>query len=69
VDTDFEEQFDAHYGLLVPKQTILVRAYSNDSDDRILAEIQPKFIIMYEPNEDFVRRIEVGLSLPFGRTA
>ena len=39
---------------------MLVHAYSDDSDDRVLAEIQPKYIVMFEPNQDFVRRIEVG---------
>jgi DNA excision repair protein ERCC-4 len=56
-----EDEFDAHYGLLAPEQTVLVRAYSDDSDDRMLAEIQPKFIVMFEPNMEFIRRIEVGL--------
>lgn len=36
-----------------------MRAYSDDSDDRILAELQPRYIIMFEPNLEFVRRVEV----------
>ncbi|KIM83728.1 hypothetical protein PILCRDRAFT_97161 [Piloderma croceum F 1598] len=59
---DFENEFDAHYGLLAPEQTVIVRSYSDDSDDRVLAEIQPKYIVMFEPNQDFVRRIEVHRS-------
>lgn len=55
----FESEFDEHYGLLSPEQTVLVRAYSDDTDDRMLAEIQPKFIVMFEPNMEFIRRIEV----------
>ncbi|KAG5719298.1 DNA repair protein rad16 [Termitomyces sp. T112] len=55
----FANDFDAHYGLIAPEQTILVRAYSDDTDDRMLAEIQPKFIVMFEPNMEFIRRIEV----------
>lgn len=55
----FEDEFDTHYGLLAPEQTVLVRAYSDDTDDRMLAEIQPKFIVMFEPNMEFIRRIEV----------
>jgi DNA excision repair protein ERCC-4 len=55
----FESEFDVHYGLLSPEQTVLVRAYSDDTDDRMLAEIQPKFIVMFEPNMEFIRRIEV----------
>jgi DNA excision repair protein ERCC-4 len=39
---------------------VLVRAYSDDTDDQMLAEIRPRFIVMFEPNQDFVRRIEVS---------
>lgn len=55
-----ENDFDSNYGLLPPEQTILIRAYSDDTDDRILSEIKPKFIVMFEPDMDFVRRIEVS---------
>jgi DNA excision repair protein ERCC-4 len=54
-----EDDFDANYGLLPPSQTVLVRAYSDDSDDMMLQEIRPRFIVMFEPNQDFVRRVEV----------
>lgn len=51
---------DMTYGLLAPEETVVVRAYSDDSDDRILAELQPKFIVMFEPSMEFARRIEVA---------
>ncbi|KAI0763850.1 hypothetical protein BD413DRAFT_698917 [Trametes elegans] len=54
-----DDDFDAHYGLLAPEQTVLVRAYSDDTDDQVLQEIKPRFIVMYEPNLEFIRRIEV----------
>ncbi|KAI0292750.1 hypothetical protein BC826DRAFT_1092024 [Russula brevipes] len=54
-----EAEFEPLYGLLVPAQTVVVRAYADDGDDRLLAELQPRFIVMYEPNQDFIRRIEV----------
>lgn len=57
---DFGPEFDMHYGLVAPEQTVLVRAFSDDTDEQLLAEIQPRYIIMFEPNLDFVRRIEVG---------
>ena len=56
---EFGEDFDANYGLIEPEATVLVRAYSDDSDDRVLAEVQPRYIIMFEPSLDFVRRVEV----------
>lgn len=57
---NLESEFDVHYGLLAPEETVIVRAYSDDTDDQILQEIKPKFIVMFEPDMDFVRRIEVG---------
>jgi DNA excision repair protein ERCC-4 len=57
--SEFANEFDSNYGLLAPQQTVLVRPYSDDTDDRMLAEIQPRFIVMYEPNMEFIRRIEV----------
>jgi DNA excision repair protein ERCC-4 len=54
-----DETFDSFYGLLAPQQTVLVRSYSDDADDRLLAEIRPRFIVLFEPSLDFVRRIEV----------
>ena len=50
---------DTTYGLLAPEETVIVKAYSDDSDDRMLAELQPKFIVMFEPSMEFARRIEV----------
>jgi hypothetical protein len=39
-----EDEFDVHYGLLPPEETVLIRAYSDDSDDHMLAEIEPRFM-------------------------
>lgn len=54
-----ELEFDPNYGLLAPEQTVIFRAYSDDSDDKVLEETNPRFIVMYEPNPEFIRRIEV----------
>ena len=59
-----ETEFEPLYGLLSPAQTVIVRAYTDDGDDRLLAELQPRFIVMYEPNQDFIRRIEVRSICP-----
>ncbi|GJE89027.1 DNA repair protein [Phanerochaete sordida] len=54
-----DADFDTEYGMLAPEQTVIVRAYSDDSDDTVLSEIQPRYVIMYEPNLEFTRRLEV----------
>ncbi|KAF9075743.1 hypothetical protein BDP27DRAFT_953568 [Rhodocollybia butyracea] len=56
---EFVTEFDAHYGLLPSAETLLIRAYSDDTDDRMLDEIKPRFIVMFEPCMEFVRRVEV----------
>ncbi|CUA73275.1 DNA excision repair protein ERCC-4 [Rhizoctonia solani] len=54
-----EEQEEEDYGLLEDERVILVRTYGDDGDDQLLSEIRPRYIVMMEPNLDFVRRIEV----------
>lgn len=58
------EEDEEEYGLLEDEQVVLVRAYGDDGDDQLLAEIRPRYIVMVEPNMDFVRRIEVSLIFP-----
>lgn len=55
-----EEEFDVNFGILEPQRTILVRSYSDDSDDSMLTDIRPRFIVMFDPNLEFIRRVEVG---------
>ncbi|KAG8988315.1 hypothetical protein FRB90_002833 [Tulasnella sp. 427] len=52
-------EFDDDYGLLTPEQLVVVRVYGDDADDQILNELRPRYIIEYDPNQDFIRRIEV----------
>ena len=60
--------FDTEYGMLAPEQTVIIRAYSDDSDDTVLSEIQPRYVIMYEPNLEFTRRLEVGGPCSYANT-
>lgn len=51
--------FDAYFGLLEPQDTIVVRPYKGEDEDQILDELRPRFIVMYDPDPAFIRRIEV----------
>lgn len=51
--------FDMNYGLVHPEETVIVRAYSDDSDDMMLMELRPRFVVMFDPNLEFLRRMEV----------
>jgi hypothetical protein len=56
--------FDIHYGILPPEQLVIIRSYADDADDVMLTEIKPRYIVMYEPSLEFIRRIEVR-HMPF----
>ena len=51
--------FDMSYGLVQPEETVIVRAYSDDSDDMMLMELRPRFVVMFDPSLEFLRRMEV----------
>ncbi|CAE7073980.1 unnamed protein product [Rhizoctonia solani] len=53
------EQEEEDYGLLEEERVVLVRTYGDDGDDQLLSEIRPRYIVMMEPNLDFIRRVEV----------
>ena len=57
------------YGVIQPEQLIVVRAYGDDSDDMLLSELRPRWVVMYDPNQDFLRRIEVrgSAALEYGK--
>ncbi|KAF8310984.1 hypothetical protein DL93DRAFT_2061523 [Clavulina sp. PMI_390] len=56
---DSAAQGNDSYGLVQPEQLVIVRPYGDDSDDVLLSEIRPRWIIMFDPNQDFLRRVEV----------
>ncbi|EIW85970.1 hypothetical protein CONPUDRAFT_140757 [Coniophora puteana RWD-64-598 SS2] len=57
--SQLDTEYDDVFGLVAPEQTVLVRTYADDGDEQVLAELQPRFFIMYEPSTDFLRQIEV----------
>jgi len=59
----FLEDWDTDYGLLSPSDQVIIRPYGGDDDDIMLQELRPRFVVMYEPNLAFIRRLEVGAEL------
>ena len=53
------EDFDTDYGLLPPQDAVIIRPYGGEDDDILLQELRPRFVVMYEPNLAFIRRLEV----------
>ncbi|GAA6043104.1 hypothetical protein JCM8097_008424 [Rhodosporidiobolus ruineniae] len=50
--------FQEFFGLISNEDLVIVRPYLGDEDDRVLEELRPKYVVMYDPNPAFVRRIE-----------
>ncbi|KAI1103671.1 DNA repair protein [Jackrogersella minutella] len=53
------EDMDDYFELYEMQNLIVVHAYEGDQDEHILEEVKPRYIIMYEPDASFIRRIEV----------
>ncbi|OJD18064.1 hypothetical protein AJ78_01894 [Emergomyces pasteurianus Ep9510] len=58
VDDDLKDMED-HYQLYDMNDLLMVYPYDGDMDDHVLEEVKPRYIIMYEPDAAFIRRVEV----------
>jgi DNA excision repair protein ERCC-4 len=59
VGADPLDDMDDYYELYDMKDLVIVHPYDGDMDDHLLEEIKPRYVIMYEPEAAFIRRIEV----------
>lgn len=59
IGADPLENMDDFYELYDMKDVIMVHPYDGDLDEHVLEEIKPRYVIMYEPDAAFIRRIEI----------
>ncbi|KAH8601201.1 hypothetical protein B0O99DRAFT_251182 [Bisporella sp. PMI_857] len=57
--TDPLDDMEDYYQLYNMEDLIVIHAYDGDMDEHVLEEVKPRYIIMYEPDAAFVRRVEV----------
>ncbi|KAI4944719.1 hypothetical protein J4E91_008406 [Alternaria rosae] len=62
------DNMESFYELFDMNSLIIVHPYSGDLDEHILDETKPRYVIMYEPDAAFIRRIEVYRSSHTDRT-
>lgn len=62
-----EETFDEFFGLCSPNELVVIRPFNGDEDDRVLEELRPKYVVLYDADTSFIRRVEVGFVL-FGNS-
>jgi DNA excision repair protein ERCC-4 len=53
------EDMEDYYELYDMNDLVMIHPYDGDMDERILEEARPRYIIMYEPDAAFIRRVEV----------
>lgn len=53
------DNMDDFFELYDMQDLVVVHAYDGDQDEHVLEEIKPRYIIMYEPDAAFIRRVEV----------
>lgn len=53
------DNMEDFYELYEMNDLVVIHAYDGDMDEHILEEVKPRYIIMYEPDAAFIRRIEV----------
>ncbi|KAJ5474166.1 hypothetical protein N7475_003732 [Penicillium sp. IBT 31633x] len=67
VIVDEFDNMEDFYELYDMNDLILIHPYDGDMDEHILEEARPRYIIMYEPDPAFIRRVEVYRSSHSGR--
>jgi DNA excision repair protein ERCC-4 len=53
------DDMDDYFQLYDMQDLVVIHAYDGDMDEHVLEEIKPRYIVMYEPDTSFVRRVEV----------
>ncbi|CAG7966513.1 unnamed protein product [Penicillium nalgiovense] len=61
------EDMEDFYELYDMNDLVMIHPYDGDMDEHILEEVRPRYIIMYEPDPAFIRRVEVYRSSHSGR--
>jgi DNA excision repair protein ERCC-4 len=68
IGVDPLDNMEDYYELFDMNSLIVVHPYEGDMDEHVLEETKPRYVIMYEPDAAFIRRIEVYRSSHTDRT-
>lgn len=53
------DDMEDYYRLYEMEDLVVIHAYDGDQDEHVLEEVKPRYVIMYEPDAAFIRRVEV----------
>ena len=56
---DSLEDMEDYFELYEMNDLVVIHPYDGDMDEHVLEEVRPRYVIMYEPDAAFIRRVEV----------
>ncbi len=59
ITVDSLDDMEDYFELYEMNDLIVVHPYDGDMDEHVLEEVRPSYVIMYEPDAAFIRRVEV----------
>ena len=59
VTVDCLDDMEDYFELYEMNDLVVVHPYDGDMDEHVLEEVRPRYVIMYEPDAAFIRRVEV----------
>ncbi|MCJ1401674.1 hypothetical protein MMC11_004891 [Xylographa trunciseda] len=59
VAVDLLEDMEDYFELYEMSDLVVIHPYDGDMDEHLLEEVRPRYVIMYEPDAAFIRRVEV----------
>ena len=59
IEVDSLENMEDYFELYDMQDLVIIHPYDGDMDEHVLEEVRPRYVIMYEPDASFIRRVEV----------
>jgi DNA excision repair protein ERCC-4 len=59
IGADSLKDMDTYYELYDMSGLVVIHPYDGDIDEHVLEEVKPRYVVMYEPDAAFIRRVEV----------
>ncbi|KAL8773519.1 MAG: hypothetical protein Q9209_001623 [Squamulea sp. 1 TL-2023] len=59
VAVDSLDDMEEYFELYDMNDLLVIHPYDGDMDEHVLEEVRPRYVIMYEPDAAFIRRVEV----------
>ena len=59
IGVDSLDNMEDYFELYEMNDLVIIHPFEGDMDEHVLEEVKPRYIVMYEPDAAFIRRVEV----------